>query len=261
MLDNNTNKVTWVALAVGIVAVLGIGSMALFPEANTALASNVSRVVQKFTSVKLSKPQFQEVNPDARDSTINIQYSQLPDGSYFSGNNYSDNGQMYSVSDTLENTDFSKWYSKYAQTLDGGSVTLLNGMTAYFVDAPYIDSVSKSNFDTESFLNTASGRNLFEPNNLSKNVVDVNGNISNYDFVTHQPFDAQTLDTIVTSPFAYGKDKPQDFDINLSQLSQFDDSENNKKIFNEAFPDKPFTGSDMTHISSLKIHVHFYILP
>lgn len=39
MLDNNTNKVTWVSVAVGIVALLGIGFRVLMPQAfDTAIA-------------------------------------------------------------------------------------------------------------------------------------------------------------------------------------------------------------------------------
>lgn len=33
MLDNNTNKVVWVGVAVGVVALLGASSMTLFPSA------------------------------------------------------------------------------------------------------------------------------------------------------------------------------------------------------------------------------------
>lgn len=32
MLDNNTNKVVWVGVAVGVVVVIGVGALALFPE-------------------------------------------------------------------------------------------------------------------------------------------------------------------------------------------------------------------------------------
>lgn len=41
MLDNNTNKTLWIGIAVGIVAILGIGSMTLFPDVMSGLKSDV----------------------------------------------------------------------------------------------------------------------------------------------------------------------------------------------------------------------------
>ena len=41
MLDNNTNKTLWIGIAVGIVAILGIGAMTLFPDAMSGLKSDV----------------------------------------------------------------------------------------------------------------------------------------------------------------------------------------------------------------------------
>ena len=32
MLDNNTNKVVWIGVAVGVVTLVGAGAMLLFPE-------------------------------------------------------------------------------------------------------------------------------------------------------------------------------------------------------------------------------------
>ena len=33
MLDNNTNKVVWIGVAVGVVALIGVGALTLFPDA------------------------------------------------------------------------------------------------------------------------------------------------------------------------------------------------------------------------------------
>lgn len=45
MLDGNVSKVTWVAVAVGIVAILGIGSMVLFPDAISTMKTTVTNEV------------------------------------------------------------------------------------------------------------------------------------------------------------------------------------------------------------------------
>lgn len=49
MLDNNTNKVTWVGVAVGIVAVLAIGAMTLFPQAISS-AGNAMTSISLYSS-------------------------------------------------------------------------------------------------------------------------------------------------------------------------------------------------------------------
>ena len=44
MLDNNTNKTLWVGIAIGIVAILGIGTTMLFPNALYVTSSHVRNV-------------------------------------------------------------------------------------------------------------------------------------------------------------------------------------------------------------------------
>jgi len=64
MLDGNVSKVTWVAVAVGIVAILGIGSMVLFPDAISTMKTTVTNEVQHFSNY----------TPDA-DTADNFTYS------------------------------------------------------------------------------------------------------------------------------------------------------------------------------------------
>ena len=49
MLDGNTNKITWVAIASGVVAVLGLASMAMFPSAMSSAKSNITGMVTHFS--------------------------------------------------------------------------------------------------------------------------------------------------------------------------------------------------------------------
>lgn len=45
MLDNNTNKVVWVGVAVGVVAVIGAGALTLFPDAFSGMKDTISSVM------------------------------------------------------------------------------------------------------------------------------------------------------------------------------------------------------------------------
>lgn len=45
MLDNNTNKVVWVGVAVGVVAVIGAGALTLFPDAFSGMKTTISSVM------------------------------------------------------------------------------------------------------------------------------------------------------------------------------------------------------------------------
>lgn len=51
MLSSNTNKLTWVGIAVGVVALLGISTIVLFPSAMDSVKTNVTQTVTKFTGV------------------------------------------------------------------------------------------------------------------------------------------------------------------------------------------------------------------
>lgn len=45
MLDNNTNKVVWIGVAVGVVAVIGVGALTLFPDAFSSMKPTISSVM------------------------------------------------------------------------------------------------------------------------------------------------------------------------------------------------------------------------
>jgi len=48
MLDDNTNKVVWVGVAVGVVAIIGIAAMALFPEVFTGIKTKITDMIGHF---------------------------------------------------------------------------------------------------------------------------------------------------------------------------------------------------------------------
>lgn len=49
MLDENTNNVTWVGIATGVVAALGLASMAMFPSAMSSAKNNMTGMVSHFS--------------------------------------------------------------------------------------------------------------------------------------------------------------------------------------------------------------------
>lgn len=49
MLGENTNKLVWVAIAVGVVATLGIGTFALYPDAFSVTKSAIVKEIDNFT--------------------------------------------------------------------------------------------------------------------------------------------------------------------------------------------------------------------
>lgn len=48
MLDNNTNKVVWVGVAVGVVAVVGVAALALYPQAFSGMKDTITEKTQTF---------------------------------------------------------------------------------------------------------------------------------------------------------------------------------------------------------------------
>lgn len=48
MLDNNTNKVVWVGVAVGVVAVVGVAALALYPQAFSGMKDTITEKTQSF---------------------------------------------------------------------------------------------------------------------------------------------------------------------------------------------------------------------
>lgn len=56
MLSSNTNKLTWIGIAVGVIALVGTSTMILFPSAMDSVKSNLTQVVTKFTSNTTSEP-------------------------------------------------------------------------------------------------------------------------------------------------------------------------------------------------------------
>ena len=54
MLGDNTNKMTWVGIAVGLVATLGASTMVLFPDAFDTVKSSTSSLVTKFSGANSS---------------------------------------------------------------------------------------------------------------------------------------------------------------------------------------------------------------
>lgn len=67
MLDNNTNKVTWVAVAVGIVALLGIGFRVLMPQAFDTATAPISKMVTGFVSPATSYQKGQDIDGVSKD--------------------------------------------------------------------------------------------------------------------------------------------------------------------------------------------------
>ena len=54
MLDNNTNKVVWVGVAVGVVAVVGVAALALYPQAFSGMKDTITEKTQTFAGSKSS---------------------------------------------------------------------------------------------------------------------------------------------------------------------------------------------------------------
>ena len=48
MLDENTNKVVWVGVAVGVVAVIGVAALALFPEVFKGMQDTITNKMKSF---------------------------------------------------------------------------------------------------------------------------------------------------------------------------------------------------------------------
>lgn len=48
MLDDNTNKVVWVGVAVGVVAIIGVAAMALFPEVFKGMKETITGMINHF---------------------------------------------------------------------------------------------------------------------------------------------------------------------------------------------------------------------
>lgn len=67
MLDGNVNKVTWVGVAIGIIAALGIGSMALFPDALDSGRGYVVKMVKNFSGTPQS-------DNNKKPSNLNYEY-------------------------------------------------------------------------------------------------------------------------------------------------------------------------------------------
>lgn len=49
MLDDNTNKVVWVGVAVGVVAIIGIAAMALFPDVFKGMKASIHGMIGNFS--------------------------------------------------------------------------------------------------------------------------------------------------------------------------------------------------------------------
>lgn len=49
MLDDNTNKVVWVGVAVGVVAIIGIAAMALFPTVFDGIKAKIGTMIDNFS--------------------------------------------------------------------------------------------------------------------------------------------------------------------------------------------------------------------
>ena len=50
MLDDNTNKVVWVGVAVGVVAIIGIAAMALFPDVFKNMKASIDTMITHFSA-------------------------------------------------------------------------------------------------------------------------------------------------------------------------------------------------------------------
>ena len=50
MLDENTNKVVWVGVAVGVVAVIGVAALALFPNVFNGMQKTITDKMTSFAA-------------------------------------------------------------------------------------------------------------------------------------------------------------------------------------------------------------------
>lgn len=64
MLDNNTNKVVWVGVAVGVVAVVGVAALALYPQAFSGMKDTITEKTQSFAGNKSSSSDDAESDSD-----------------------------------------------------------------------------------------------------------------------------------------------------------------------------------------------------
>ena len=56
MLDENTNKVVWVGVAVGVVAVIGVAALALFPNVFNGMKDTITNKMKSFSAEGAHNP-------------------------------------------------------------------------------------------------------------------------------------------------------------------------------------------------------------
>lgn len=56
MLDENTNKVVWVGVAVGVVAVIGVAALALFPDVFKGMQDTITNKMKSFSAEGAHNP-------------------------------------------------------------------------------------------------------------------------------------------------------------------------------------------------------------
>lgn len=260
MLSNNTNKITWVGVTIGIVAALGIGTMTMFPSALGDVKSTVVKTVDKFSGSGTSaSATITVVDNNPLSLSVNVPYVKLPNGKFITGtfgNSATVDGKTYTVPMT---SDFSNFYDKYGQDFDASDgINLSNGLSfnspsmleAYKYSSGFGETLFESDAN-KTPENSISGNSVLNP---STGKIEM----SNADINKSVDIQSQDISSVVGSSNEY-ESQPQDFDVSLQREYSLDTSDDNLNLAKKLYPNFDFDSNQLYFVNQgSNLHVHYY---
>lgn len=230
MLSSNTNKMTWVGVTVGVVAALGVGAMALYPNAMSTTKTAMVKAVSKFSGSDSGENTsgITVNNHQTANMTMNVAYSKLPNGKYITGKYGSamiDNVRY--IVPRNDDVDYNTFYKSQQDTTNGfyntaydgnkfKSLTLSNGLKFVSPNGVYLNNNSASSAQGQAYLNSglSTGGSMAGTNYLNGTDGKIEKSTSTSGVMT---FGMQEIMSLTNNAYTFDS-VPVDFDISLINL-------------------------------------------
>lgn len=260
MLENNSSRLMFAAIAVVVGGVIYGTVNAAYPEATNQIIKKIQSTFDDSNTPNANSISVVDNKP--ANMTINIAYAKLPNGQYisgsFPGNGLAVNNNYYSLP---TNSDFSDFYDKYSGGYfdDNSNIKLSNGLSftangmaqAY----NYSSTLGKDMFESQLNMspeNVIADQLMLNPktNNVEKSTDNTNQTID---------LESQSLSTVDGQPYTYNS-QPQDFDVSLQKTYVLDiSSEDNVNLAKKLYPQFDFDSNQLYFLNKgSNLHIHYY---